>query len=208
MRLPQLPPMLATAGVPFDSPEYRFEIKWDGVRALAAVDAHGWRLWGREAADYTARYPEFAVLQRLPQGTLVDGELVVRGPARPTLAALLRRHHLNDPWQIRLSARWCPVRLVLFDMLYYRGRSLLGEPLHIRCHCLAELCAKLELPELAVAPGMVGAGRAFFAAAVAAGHEGIVAKRLDSPYRPGRRSHAWQKIKPRPVAPEARYPRR
>ena len=101
-----------------------------------------------------------------------------------------------------------PVRLVLFDMLYYRGRSLLGEPFHIRCNCLAELCAKLEMPELAVAPGTVGAGRAFFAAAVAAGHEGVVAKRLDSPYRPGRRSHAWQKIKPRPVAPKARDPRR
>jgi len=64
------------------------------------------------------------------------------------------------------------------------------------------------MPELAVAPGMVGAGRAFFAAAVAAGHEGVVAKRLDAPYCPGRRAHAWQKIKPRPVAPEARYPRR
>ena len=138
----------------------------------------------------------------------VSGELVVRGPARPTLAALLRRHHLNDPWQIRLSARWCPVRLVLFDLLYYRGRSLLAEPLHVRCDCLAEACAPLEMPELTVAEGIVGAGRAFFAAAVAGGHEGVVAKRLDAPYCPGRRAHAWQKIKPRPVAPEARDPRR
>jgi DNA ligase-1 len=97
---------------------------------------------------------------------------------------------------------------VLFDLLYYRGRSLLGEPFHIRCHCLAELFTKLEMPELAVAPGTVGAGRAFFAAAVAAGHEGVVAKRLDAPYCPGRRAHAWQKIKPRPVAPKTRDPRR
>ena len=105
-------------------------------------------------------------------------------------------------------AAGCPVRIVLFDLLYYRGRSLLGEPLHIRCHCLTELCAKLEMPELAVAPGMVGAGRAFLAHAVAAGHEGVVAKRLDTPYCPGRRSHAWRKIKPRPGAREARYPHR
>ena len=78
--LPTVMPMLATSGEPFDSPEYRFEIKWDGIRALAAIDATGWHLWGRDVADYTARYPELAVLQRLPRGTLVDGELVVRGP--------------------------------------------------------------------------------------------------------------------------------
>jgi hypothetical protein len=105
-------------------------------------------------------------------------------------------------------AAGCPVRIVLFDLLYYRGRSLLAEPLHVRCDCLAEACAPLEMPEVTVAEGIVGAGRAFFAAAVAAGHEGVVAKRLDAPYCPGRRSHAWQKIKPRRVAPKARYPRR
>ena len=74
--LPQVLPMLAVGAEPFDSPEYCFEIKYDGVRALAAVDEMGWRLWGRERADYTARYPELDVLRRLPTGTLVDGELV------------------------------------------------------------------------------------------------------------------------------------
>ena len=78
MRLPTLLPMLATPSDPFDSPDYRFETKWDGVRALAAVDATGWRLWGRDAADYTSRYPDLAVLRRLPPGTLVDGELVAK----------------------------------------------------------------------------------------------------------------------------------
>ena len=74
--VPRLAPMLAVPATPFDSPEYNFEIKWDGIRALAAVDAAGWRLWGRQRADYTERYPELEVLRRLPAGTLVDGELV------------------------------------------------------------------------------------------------------------------------------------
>jgi bifunctional non-homologous end joining protein LigD len=195
--LPIQLPMLATSGEPFDSPDYRFEIKWDGIRALAAVDTNGWRLWGRDAADYTLRYPELAVLRHLPAGTLVDGELVVRGPTRPTLAVLLRRHHLADAWQIRLAARWCPVRLILFDLLYHRGRSLLAESFRSRRERLSQLFATLNVPELALAEGVVDSGRAFFAAAVAAGHEGIVAKRLDSRYRPGHRSSAWQKIKPR-----------
>jgi bifunctional non-homologous end joining protein LigD len=200
MMLPTLLPMLATSSDPFDSPDYRFETKWDGVRALAAVDANGWRLWGRDVADYTPRYPDLAVLRRLPAGTLVDGELVAAGMPRPTLAALLRRHHLADPWQIRLAARWCPVCLVLFDLLCFRGRSLLDEPFRGRHERLAKLCATLAVPELTLADGVIGNGRAFFAAAIAAGHEGVVAKRLDSAYRPGRRSPAWRKIKPRETA--------
>jgi ATP dependent DNA ligase domain len=86
-------PMLATASLPFDSEEYTFEVKWDGVRALAAVELDHWELWGRRGVDYTARYPELAVLRRLPAGTVVDGELVVLRQGRADLAALLHHHH-------------------------------------------------------------------------------------------------------------------
>jgi ATP-dependent DNA ligase len=66
------------------------------------VDGTGWRLWGRERAVSTARYPEFEVLRRLPAGTLVDGELVASDPdGRPDLRRLLRRHALTDSWRIR-----------------------------------------------------------------------------------------------------------
>ena len=98
--LPQVSPMLAVAAEPFDAPEYSFEIKYDGVRALAAVDEMGWRLWGRERADYTARYPELDLVRRLPTGTLVDGELVAFDTdGRPHLRRLLRRHALSSPWR-------------------------------------------------------------------------------------------------------------
>jgi ATP-dependent DNA ligase len=72
--VPHILPMLAVAAEPFDSREYSFEIKYDGVRALAAVEEGGWRLWGRQGADYASRYPELDVLGRLPAGTLVDGK--------------------------------------------------------------------------------------------------------------------------------------
>jgi bifunctional non-homologous end joining protein LigD len=71
--------MLAVPAAPFDSAEFSFEVKWDGIRALAAVEMTGWRLWGRERAEYTDRYPELEILRHLPAETLVDGELV---PAR------------------------------------------------------------------------------------------------------------------------------
>ena len=177
--LPQVMPMLAVPAMPFDSSEYSFEIKYDGVRALAAVDEMGWRLWGRGRADYTVRYPELDVLRRLPVGTLVDGELVAfDADDHPDLCRLLRRHGLADPWRIRQAPEWCPVRYVLFDLLYDRGRCLMQEPLVRRREMLADVCENLDVPELEFSPAVIGAGSALFQAAVAAGHEGVVAKHL------------------------------
>jgi len=192
--------MLAVPATPFDSLEYGFEIKWDGIRVLAVVETACWRLWGRQQADYTDRYPELEILRRLPAGTLVDGELMaVDAEGRPELARLLRRHGLTSGWKIGLAQRCCPVQYVLFDLLYHRGRCLLKEPLARRREVLAEACRRLDVAELLFSEAVIGPGMALFAAALARGHEGIVAKRLTSTYRPGRRSVAWRKIKPRPM---------
>src|SRR5262249_5123222 len=197
--LPRLLPMLAVPAAPFDSPEYSFEVKWDGIRALAAVETTGWQMWGRQRADYTARYPECDVLRRLPAGTLVDGELVAcDADGRPDLPRLLRRHGLTDPWRIRHAPQWCSVRYVLFDVLYHAGRCLVQESLLRRRDVLAALCQRLDAAEVWFSEAVVGQGRALYALAVAHGHEGVLAKQLTSSYRPGRRSAAWRKVKPRP----------
>ena len=194
--LPQVMPMLAVAAEPFDSPEYCFEVKWDGVRALAAVDEMGWRLWGRKRADYTARYPELDALRRLPAGTLVDGELVAfDDDGRPDLWQLLRRHGLTDPWRIRKAQHWCPVRYVLFDLLYHGGRCLMREPLVRRREVLAEVCQRLDVV-VVFSPAVIGAGIALYQTALASDQEGVMAKRLSSMYWPGKRSVSWKKIKP------------
>src|SRR6516225_1928377 len=90
-----LQPMLATRAAPFDSEEYSFEVKWDGVRALAAIEDGTWRLWGRSGSDYTERYPELAVLGHLPSGTVIDGELIAFQGSRADFPALLQRHQRN-----------------------------------------------------------------------------------------------------------------
>jgi ATP-dependent DNA ligase len=195
--LPPVLPMLAVAAEPFDSSEYCFEIKYDGVRALAAVDEAGWRLWGRERADYTTRYPELDVLRRLPAGTLVDGELVAfDADGRPDLRQLLRRHGLTDPWRIRQAHQWCPVRYVLFDLLYHGGRCLMREPLVQRREVLAEVCERLDAQAVLFSPAVIGAGIALYQTALASGQEGVMAKRLLSMYWPGKRAISWKKIKP------------
>jgi ATP-dependent DNA ligase len=196
--LPRLLPMLAVPAAPFDSSEYSFERKWDGIRALAAVETTGWRLWGRQRADYTTRYPELDVLCRLPVGTLVDGELLaLDADGRPDLPRLMRRHGLTDTWRIRQARHWCPVLYVLFDVLYHAGRCLLQEPLARWRDVLAEVYQRLDAAELRFSAGVIGDGKAFYHAAVAQGHEGVMAKHLASSYRPGRRSAVWRKIKPR-----------
>src|SRR5262249_38350310 len=195
--LPQVMPMLAVAAKPFDSREYSFEIKYDGVRALAAVDEMGLGVWGRERADYTTRYPELDILRRLPSGTLVDGELVAfDADGRPDLRQLLRRHGLTDPWRIRQSRHWCPVQYVVFDLLYYAGDCLMREPLVRRREMLADVCEKLDVPEVEFSHAVIDTGMTLYQQVVAAGHEGVVAKQARSAYRPGKRSVAGKKIKP------------
>jgi len=141
------------------------------------------------------------VLRRLPAGTLVDGELVAfDADGRPDLRRLLSRHGLTDPWRIRKAQHWCPVQYVLFDLLYLGGRCLMREPLVRRRDALAEVSEKLAVPEVVFSPAVIGAGRAFYHKVVAAGHEGVMAKLLNSAYRPGKRSIAWKKVKPRSQA--------
>jgi len=190
-------PMLATSAEPFDSFNCVFEIKWDGVRALAAVEDGQWRLWGRDLADYTPRYPELDVLRRLPSGTVVDGELVVFRDGHCDLNAILGRHQLVDPMRIRFASRQTPVRYVLFDLLYHQGRPVLHEPFYRRRRLLVDLLIELEdSAPLMFSEAIAGLGEEFFERAVALGHEGIMAKLETSRYVPGQRSRAWKKIKP------------
>ena len=104
---------------------------------------------------------------------------------------------MTDPWRIRQARHWCTVRYVLFDLLYHAGRCLVHEPLARRRQLLAEVCERLDLAHVQFSAGVVGPGTALYVAALAQGHEGLMAKHLASTYRSGRRSPAWRKIKPR-----------
>ena len=86
-----IPPMLAKSGVPFDSQEHLFELKWDGTRALAFVDANRYRLVNRHRADVTERYPEFGFLNDLPTGIVLDGEVVSLMGQKPPHSNAVKR---------------------------------------------------------------------------------------------------------------------
>ena len=196
-KLPRfIPPMLAKSGVPFDSQEHLFEIKWDGTRALAFVEQGGYRLVNRHRADVTDRYPELTFLGGLPAGTVLDGEVVVLQGGKPSFRHLLSRNQARSSFKIQSLARTLPASYVVFDLLYDRFESLLGLPLSTRRERLEELMRRYAHPRLICSQGVVGPGKAFFAEVCHQGLEGVVAKRLGSCYRPGRRTRAWVKIKP------------
>ncbi len=187
--------MLAAAGPPFDSPQHSFEIKWDGVRALARIEGRRMRLSSRRQIDLLARFPELEELRALPSGTLLDGEVVQLSGGRPDLAALLEREHSRSGVEVRKRPANGRATYVVFDLLYERFAPWLERPLKERRSRLERLVLKARSKRMQFSEGIIGEGQACFSAACAHGLEGVVAKRLSSPYLPGRRSPHWVKIK-------------
>lgn len=193
----RLVPMLARAGaLPPDDDRWGFEIKWDGVRAIAYCAPGEVRLQSRNVKDITASYPELTRIDRAlgSHRAVLDGEIVAFDAAgRPSFGALQQRMHVSSREQARRLAGTTPVTYVVFDVLWLDGHSLTGLPYAERRARLAELDLNGEswqTPE-----HVVGHGRELLKASVEQRLEGIVAKRLDSRYEPGGRSGAWLKIK-------------
>jgi bifunctional non-homologous end joining protein LigD len=190
-------PMLSVASdLPLDQSRYAFEFKWDGVRALCFLGGGRLKLHGRSGADITLRYPELAPLADAlgDRRAILDGEVVAfDGTGQPSFALLQQRMHLSDARSIQTAKRVVPVVYVIFDLLYLDARSLVNKPLLERRRALDGLA--LSGSAWQISPSLIGQGTAMLNTARDQQLEGIVAKRIDSRYEPGRRSPAWIKIK-------------
>ncbi len=190
-----IPPMLAETGTPFDSDDYLFEIKWDGVRVLAFIEESGLRLVNRRKYVVTERYPDLRFLERIPPGTVLDGEIVVIREGKSQFPLVLSREQGRDSLRINALAKQMPATYVAFDFLYVDYESTMDLPLEKRREILAYLVQEINHPQFLLSDGVVSHGKAFFDEACKRELEGVMAKRLNSRYTPGRRSDAWQKIK-------------
>jgi bifunctional non-homologous end joining protein LigD len=180
---------------PVEGAEWLYEIKYDGVRALAIRDGGSVRIFGRSGIEATANYPEVVLaLGKLPFVRFVlDGEIIAFGPGgRPSFQALQRRIQAHDRGQVAAMALGSPAPYFVFDLLAFDRFDLRGLDLETRKKLLRRMIGDEGL--LRYSDYHTGNGRAFYDAVADLGLEGVVAKRLRSPYQAGR-GGGWLKIK-------------
>ncbi|MCA8943167.1 MAG: DNA ligase [Planctomycetes bacterium] len=187
--------MLAKRGPAFDSPDHLCEIKWEGIRVLAHRERDGIRAYTRNRNSVVERYPELDALRAAAPGLVLDGEIVALRDDRPDFESVLRREQARDPARIRALVTEIPVTYVVFDLVYAGFDSLCDLRLDARRERLAELVESIGDPRIVLSEAIAEFGKAMFEGACDRGLEGVVAKRRDSTYTPGRRSDAWIKIK-------------
>jgi bifunctional non-homologous end joining protein LigD len=182
-----IPPMRAVSGTlpgATEDAQWAYEIKWDGYRAIAFVETDHVRFQSSNLLDLTPRWPELGALWRAvePRPAVLDGEVVALDPAGIPRFELLQRGEVA-------------VTYVVFDVLRLDGTDAMPLPFEERRRLLRQ--AVTPGAHWIVSDHRIGGGRDLLAAARARGLEGVMAKRLGSPYQPGRRSPAWRKVKVR-----------
>jgi DNA ligase D-like protein (predicted ligase)/DNA ligase D-like protein (predicted 3'-phosphoesterase) len=181
-------PMLAdSAPAPFSDDNWLFEIKWDGVRAIATVGTTV-SLRSRNDKELAGHFPELSELLTLAPETVLDGEIVVMSGGKPDMQALLPRLQETTP-----GTKASPVTYIVFDILRHGADNLTGLALTERRRILTS--AVHEGAHIVISVPVEGKGEDYYRAAVAQGLEGVMAKRKDSLYEPGVRSGAWLKIR-------------
>jgi bifunctional non-homologous end joining protein LigD len=193
-----LRPMLATAGtLPARDAGWAYEMKWDGLRALAFITDGSVRLMSRTGRDISHAYPELAGLAAAVgvSQAVLDGEIVAFGDSEwPEFEALQQRMNISSAAQARVLATQVPVSYLAFDLPWLQGKPLLDLAYSQRREFLDEL--DLHGGNWQAPPAFTGeAGRDVQAVSRQHSLEGIMAKRLQSRYEPGRRSQSWLKIK-------------
>jgi bifunctional non-homologous end joining protein LigD len=198
----QVEPMLATltdAAHFGDESGWAFEMKWDGVRAIAYLAAGGRvKLLSRKGRDDTNAYFDVAdALSTIKVKTaILDGEVVVTDTAgRPNFGLLQHRINLTKPADIERAAKTYPAQLMLFDILELNGQSLIKKTYEERRELLENLIPAEPGSRIQVPPIFEGDLQAAKETADVLRLEGVVAKRRNSIYQPGRRTHTWLKIK-------------
>ena len=192
-----LTPMLAVAGLlPPDDDRWGYEMKWDGMRVLAVVEGGRVRLTSRRGNEVTDRFPELRALGEAmgAREAVLDGEVVaLDDDGRPSFERLQPRMHVASPAKARQLSAQSPVALMLFDVLWLEGHFVIARSYRERRQLLEGLGlagASWQTP-----PTTYGDGERVLHTARELGLEGVVAKRVDSPYRPGERSSDWRKVK-------------
>ncbi len=179
-------PMLAKkASKPFDDPDWLYELKWDGYRAIASNVENGVQLYSRNGLSFNEKFkPVSQALRRISEKVILDGEIVALDTTGQPQFQLLQNYQTEPRGELRYY---------VFDLLHLNGHDTTGLPLTERKSLIPELIE--GIPHLWYCDHIEGMGTAFFNKAAEAGMEGIIAKKANSTYTPGARTDKWLKIK-------------
>nr|WP_282851543.1 ATP-dependent DNA ligase [Gulosibacter sediminis] len=198
----ELTPMLAEVGASetlarLDPGEWAFEMKWDGIRAIALVDGERTTLRTRSGSDVTSAYPELANLAAAANAEQVvfDGEIVAFDPdGAPSFDLLQQRFGLTKRRDIEKARRSAPATYLIFDVLSVNGQDSRSLPYRQRSELLKSLVERIETVPVVVPDAFDGPPEDAMEASRSLGLEGVVAKQQQSPYRSGERSPEWLKF--------------
>lgn len=187
-----------SAEQPFDSPDYLYQVKWDGVRMVAFVEDGGVRLQNRRLRSRTQIYPDFFDLAShlSAKQAVLDGEMVVLVDGKPSFSAILKRDLKTDSTKIARAAKSMPATFVVFDLLALDGLDLTKEPLTNRLELLEKIVSPHDYLQVIE---NFSSGRNLFKVISEQELEGIVAKQRASPYLLGKKTDYWLKTKTRRV---------
>lgn len=187
--------LASTRDQPFDSEEFLYEVKWDGMRVLAFCETGRTRLYSRSRRDVTHQFPEFAEIHTMVRSAaILDGEIIAVGESgKPSFERLQGRIGLSKPGDVARGLIETPLDFICFDLVFLDGEWLGKSPLHERREVMSK---EVDFGGRVLASEVVASqGIALFEAVEAQGLEGIIAKRTVSRYIPGTRSKDWLKIK-------------
>lgn len=188
------PMLLNEVKEPFDSEDYIYELKLDGIRCVAYIEPKSVTLQNKRFKDLTPIYPELSdICKCVKKRVILDGELVVLTNGKPDFYALQKRSLMGDKFRISLAAKKNPVQFVAYDIIYYDGKDLMDKPLMARKEYLSK--AVTEGHNLSISRWIEKNGVAFFELTKKEKLEGIVAKKKDGLYHIGKKTSDWIKIK-------------
>lgn len=179
-------PMLATTGKKiFNDPDWIYELKWDGYRALAHIEDGKVDLYSRNGISFNSKFPKLVEdLEQVENNVILDGEIVVLNKDGISQFQALQNYDENTPGSLRFY---------VFDMLFLNGHSMLNLPLLERKSLIPEVIEDLNMVQYC--DHIEGMGTAFYKKAIDSGMEGVIAKKADATYSPGYRTEKWLKIK-------------
>lgn len=190
------PMLIADEKEAFDNPNYLFELKLDGERCVAYLDPKGGTiLRNKRNYDMLPKVPELVEIHKQVKARcILDGELAIVQDGRTNFSAIQRRSLMSDPFKIKLAAKELPACFTAFDILYYKEQNTMHVPLLERKKLLTGAVGE-ESPRLAVSRYVPERGIAFYQLTEQQDMEGVVGKRIDSYYFPGKRTKDWIKCK-------------